>query len=63
MIVYPAKQGTNSSVIFKLGFYIMLVTSSIIFLHSIIMRNNEKNKIAVDTNNEFIENNIEHLCV
>jgi glucan phosphoethanolaminetransferase (alkaline phosphatase superfamily) len=55
MIIYPCKKGTPIFVTFKLGFYIMICTLSVIFLHDTILRSSFDHNLNNKENNAFVE--------
>jgi hypothetical protein len=54
MIIYPGKAGTPMWVIFKLGFYILLATVGVIFIHDSIVHNISEKKIEGGASDAFI---------
>jgi hypothetical protein len=49
MNIYPCKKGTSAHITFKLGFYILMTSLAIIFIHDGILHGlYEKNKIGGD---------------
>jgi hypothetical protein len=50
MNIYPCKKGTSSCITFKLGFYILVTSLSIIFIHDAIVHGiHEKNVVSGET--------------
>ena len=55
MVIYPCKKGTPVYITFKLGFYILLATLGIMFIHdSVVHRMYERERMGGQTN-AFIE--------
>lgn len=54
MLIYPCKQGTPLWITFKLGFYIMVFTLGIMFIHDGVMYYDYQKVQAADNSNSFV---------
>jgi hypothetical protein len=56
MIIYPCKKNTPTWLLFKLGFYIFILTLGIIVMHDGVVLTTLKEKIGGRENESFINN-------
>lgn len=55
MLIYPCKQGTPLWITFKLGFYIMVFTLGIMFIHDGVMYYDYQKVQAAVNSNSFVD--------
>ncbi len=54
MVLYPGKPGTPVWVLVKLGIYIFLLSSAVVFVHGCVVRNANTEKLGGAADEEFI---------